>query len=78
MNVLSRKLRELEDNVLTFPPEDDDILLHVGDLDEQLLHNRAQKIRVTMKGEAQAIINLATIVDFVVNESTVCFLYLDK
>jgi hypothetical protein len=57
MNVLSRKLRELESNILDFPPEDDDIMLHVGDLDEQLLHDRAQKIRATMKDDAQAIID---------------------
>lgn len=42
MNLLSRKLHELEDNILDFPPEDDDIMLHVGDPDEQLLHDRAQ------------------------------------
>jgi hypothetical protein len=57
MNRLSRKLHELEDNVLDFPPEDDDILLHIGNEDEQLLHNRAQKIRATMKDDAQAIID---------------------
>jgi hypothetical protein len=53
---LSRKLHELEDNILHFPPESDDIMLYVGDLDEQHLHDRAQKIRETMKDEAQAII----------------------
>jgi len=57
MNGLSRKLHVLEDNVLDFPPEDDDILLHVGDEDEQLLHDCAQKIRATMKDDAQAIID---------------------
>jgi len=57
MNVLSRKLHELEDNILDFPPEDDDILLQVGDVDEQLLHDRAQKIKATLKDDAQAIIN---------------------
>ena len=56
MNVLSRRLHELENNVLDFPPEDDDILLHVGNVDEQLLHDRAQKIRSTFKDEAQAIV----------------------
>ncbi len=60
MNVLSRKLRQLEDNILDFPPEDDDIMLHVGDLDEQLLHERAGKIRATLKDEAQAIIDSGT------------------
>jgi hypothetical protein len=57
MNVLSRKLHELEDHILDFPPDDDDIMLHVGDADEQLLHDRAQKIRATMKDDAQAIID---------------------
>jgi hypothetical protein len=59
MNILSRKLHELESNVLDFPPEDDDILLHIGDSDEQLLHDRAQKIRASFKDDAQAIINSA-------------------
>ena len=57
MNVLSRKLHDLESNILDFPPEDDDIMLHVGNLDEQLLHDRAQKIRATVKDDAQAIID---------------------
>ncbi len=57
MNGLSRKLHELEDNVLGFPPEDDDILLHIGNEDEQFLHDRAQRIRATMKDDAQAIID---------------------
>jgi len=60
MNVLSRKLRQLEDNILDFPPEDDDIMLHVGDLDEQFLHERAGKIRAALKDEAQAIIDSGT------------------
>jgi hypothetical protein len=60
MNVLSRKLRELEENVLDFPPEDDDILIHVGDADEQLLHNHAWKIRLAIKDEAQAIVDSGT------------------
>jgi len=60
MNLLSRKLHELESNILDFPPEDDDIMLHVGDPDEQLLHDRAQKIRETVKNEAQAIIDSGT------------------
>jgi hypothetical protein len=60
MNVLSRKLHELEDNILDFPPEDDDIMLHVGDLDEQLLHDRAQKIRAPLKDDVQAIIDSGT------------------
>ena len=57
MNLLSRKLHELEENILDFPPEDDDIMLHVGDPDEQLLHDRAQKIRATVKGDVHAIID---------------------
>jgi hypothetical protein len=60
MSRLSRKLRELEDNVLDFPPEDDNILLHIGNEDEQLLHYQAQKIRATMKDDAQAIIDSET------------------
>jgi hypothetical protein len=60
MNILSRKLHDLALNILDFPPEDDDILLHVGDSDEQLLHDRAQKIKATMKEEAQAIIESGT------------------
>jgi hypothetical protein len=42
---------------LRFPPEDGDILLHIGNKDEQLLHNSAQKIRANMKDDAQAIID---------------------
>ncbi len=59
MNMLSRKLHELEENILDFPPEDDDISLHVGNVDEHLLHDRAHKIRSTLKEDAQAIINSA-------------------
>jgi hypothetical protein len=47
----------LEDNVLHFPPEDDDILIHVGDRDEQLLHARAWKIRSALKDDARAIVD---------------------
>jgi hypothetical protein len=57
MKGLSRKLHALEDNLLEFPPDDDDILLHVGDNDEYLLHDRAQKIRDAFKDEATKIIN---------------------
>jgi hypothetical protein len=60
MNMLSRKLRELENNVLGFPPEDEDIRLHISDLEEQLLHDRAQKIGATIKDDAQAIIDCGT------------------
>ena len=45
MNVLSRKLHKLESNVLDFPPKDDDILLHIGNSDEQLLHVHASENR---------------------------------
>ncbi len=31
-------------------------MLHVGDWDEQLLHDRAQRTRASFQGEAQAII----------------------
>jgi hypothetical protein len=57
MNGLSRKLHELEENVLRFPPEDDDIMLHIGNEGEQLLHDRAQKIRAAMADDVQAIID---------------------
>jgi hypothetical protein len=60
MNMLSRKLYELGSNVLDFPPKDEDILLHISNLDEQLLHDRAQKIRSTLKDDAQAIIDSGT------------------
>jgi hypothetical protein len=40
MNGLSSKLHELEDNVLDFPPEDDDILLHAGDMDDAKLFSK--------------------------------------
>ena len=42
MNTISKKLRELEQNVLELP-EDDDINLYVGDESEHLLHERAEK-----------------------------------
>ena len=57
MNRLSRKLHKLEDNVLDFPPDDDDILMYIGDSDEQLLHDRANSIKQSLKDEAQAIID---------------------
>jgi hypothetical protein len=61
MKGLSRKLHALEDNLLEFPPDDDDILLHVGESDEYLLHDRAQKIRDTFKDDAEKIINDETL-----------------
>jgi hypothetical protein len=57
MNSLSRKLHELEDNVVEFPPDDNDIQMHIGNDDELVLHQRAQKIRESIKAEAEAIIN---------------------
>ncbi len=57
MNMLSRKLHELENNILDFPPEDNDIILHIGNVDEQLLHDRANKIRASFKEDTQAIID---------------------
>jgi hypothetical protein len=56
MNGLIRKLRELEKNELGFP-EDDDILLHIGDDDEQQLHEYARRIRDSLKVQAEEIIN---------------------
>jgi hypothetical protein len=35
-------------------------MLHIGNLDEQLLHDRAQKIRTSFKDDAQAIVNSGT------------------
>lgn len=60
MNVLSKKLRELENNILDFPPKDEDITLHIGNCDEQVLHDRARQIRATIKDDAQAIIDSNT------------------
>jgi hypothetical protein len=57
MNILSRKLHELESNVLDFPPKDEDIMMHVGKYDEVLLNDSAQKIRATIKDDAQAIVD---------------------
>jgi uncharacterized protein (DUF2225 family) len=57
MNALSRRLRELECNVLEFPPRDEEIVLYIGNVDEQFLHDRAQKIRVAYKHDTQAIID---------------------
>ena len=56
MNALTRKLRDLEDNVLELP-EDDDILLHIGDDDEQQLHEHARRIRDSLRVQAEEIIN---------------------
>jgi hypothetical protein len=45
MNGLSRKLHALEDSLLEFPPDDKDILMFIGDANEQTLHDKAEKIR---------------------------------
>ena len=63
MNGLSRKLRELEDNVLGFPPDDEGIVLGIFDNDELLLHDRANRIRESLKDESQAIIDSEASVD---------------
>ena len=56
MNTLSKKLRDLENNVLELP-EVDDILLHIGDGDEQQLHEHARRIRDSLRVQAEEIIN---------------------
>ena len=56
MNTLSKKLRDLENNVLELP-EDDDILLHIRDDDEQQLHEHARRIRDSLRVQAEEIIN---------------------
>ena len=54
MNSISKKLRELEQNVLELP-EDEDINLYVGDESENLLHERAEKIKERFRSEAGEI-----------------------
>jgi hypothetical protein len=61
MNGLSRKLHALEDNLLEFPPDDEGILMFIGDADEQTLHDKAEKIRETLRPKAKAIINDTTL-----------------
>jgi molecular chaperone GrpE (heat shock protein) len=61
MNGLSRKLRELEDNLLEFPPDDETILMFIGDADEQTLHDKAEMIRETLRPRAKAIISDTTL-----------------
>jgi hypothetical protein len=61
VNGLSRKLHALEDNLLEFPPEDEGILMFIGDADEQTLHDKAEKIRETLRPQAKAIINDTTL-----------------
>ena len=55
MNSISKKLRELEQNVLELP-EDEDINLYIGDESENLLHARAEKIKERFRSEAEEII----------------------
>ena len=55
MNTISKKLRGLEQNVLKLP-EDEDINLYIGDEDEQLLHNRAEKIKENFRSDAGDIL----------------------
>jgi hypothetical protein len=56
MNVLSRKLYELEKNELELP-DDDEILLHIGDPGENELHSQANAIKKNFRAEAEEIIN---------------------
>ena len=55
MNTMSKKLRELEQNVLELP-EDEDINLHIGDESENFLHARAEKIKERFRAEAREIL----------------------
>ena len=54
MNTISKKLRELEQNVLELP-EDEDINLYIGDESENLLHARAEKIKERFRADAGEI-----------------------
>ena len=54
MNTMSKKLRELEQNVLELP-DDEDINLYVGDVSERLLHARAEKIKERFRSDAGEI-----------------------
>jgi len=55
MNIISKKLRELEQNVLELP-EDEDINLYIGDESEHLLHTRAEKIKENFRSDAGDIL----------------------
>ena len=55
MNTISKKLRELEQNVLELP-EDEDINLYIGDESENLLHIRAEKIKEVFRSDAGEIL----------------------
>ncbi len=54
MNGISKKLRDLEQNVLELP-EDEDINLYIGDESEHLLHARAEKIKEAFRSAAEEI-----------------------
>lgn len=54
MNSISKKLRELEQNVLELP-EDEDINLYIGDESEHLLHTKAEKIKEGFRSDAVEI-----------------------
>jgi hypothetical protein len=60
MNMISKNLRELEQNVLNLP-EDEEINLHIGDESEHLLHIRAEKIKEEFRSEAREIFFLSHI-----------------
>lgn len=54
MNTISKKLRELEQNVLELP-KDEDINLYIGDEGEHLLHTKAEKIKEGFRSDAGEI-----------------------
>ena len=54
MNTINKKLRDLEQNVLELP-EDEDINLFIGDESEYLLHTRAEKIKEGFRSDAGEI-----------------------
>jgi hypothetical protein len=55
VNRASKKLRELEGNVLGLP-DDDEIFLSISDRDEAALHERAYNIRSGFRDEAREIL----------------------
>jgi hypothetical protein len=55
VNRASKKLRELEGNVLELP-DDDEIFLSISDRDEAALHERAHNIRSGFQDEAKEIL----------------------
>ena len=54
MNTISKRLKDLEKNVLELP-EDEDINLYIGDESEHLLHARAEKIKEKFRSDAGEI-----------------------